>query len=64
MYATITTYIPTRDSNHFLRHNFFAEFYLQEKERQSQKDEKIRQLAMAQKQKMVQKNEQRLRLRA
>ena len=39
-------------------------FSLQEKERQSLKDEKIRQMAMAQKQKMAQKNEQRLRLRA
>ena len=42
----------------------YSELSLQEKERQALKDEKIRQMAMAQKQKMVQKNEQRLRLRA
>ena len=42
----------------------YSELSLQEKERQALKDEKIRQMAMAQKQKMAQKNEQRLRLRA
>ena len=41
----------------------YSELSLQEKERQALKDEKIRQMAMAQKQKMAQKNEQRLRLR-
>lgn len=35
----------------------------QERERQLIKDEKIKQMAMAQKAKMAQKNEQRLRLR-
>ena len=43
-----------------LKNNLF----LQEKERQKIKDEKIREMAMAQKQKMAQKNDQRLRLRA
>ena len=48
-----------------LVHNYFKNnFFLQEKERQKIKDEKIREMAMAQKQKMAQKNDQRLRLRA
>ena len=57
-------YLPASvKSMYFTIKNSFL-FFLQEKERQSLKDEKIRQMAMAQKQKMAQKNEQRLRLRA
>ena len=42
---------------------WFFDDFLQEKERQQIKDEKIRQMALAQKAKMASKNETRLRLR-